>query len=89
MKKYRRNILRAAAAVLAFSVLFNAPAQQYSSLVTPYAATVKITSMTATQGPVIEAGITGGSGFTFPVFNGDESVKFDEKENALNKNLNV
>lgn len=38
---------------------------------------VSIKSMTPTQGPVVSADITGGSGFTFPVFNGDESVKFE------------
>ncbi len=27
---------------------------------------------------LVSAAITGGSGFTFPVFNGDESVKFEK-----------
>lgn len=36
-----------------------------------------ITSMTATQGPTITAGVTGGAGFTYPVFNGDASIPYD------------
>ncbi|BCJ94302.1 hypothetical protein acsn021_18710 [Anaerocolumna cellulosilytica] len=35
-----------------------------------------ITSMTATQGPQITAGVTGGAGFTYPVFNGDTSIPY-------------
>lgn len=35
-----------------------------------------ITSMTATQGPNITAGITGGAGFTYPIFNGDAAVTY-------------
>lgn len=37
-----------------------------------------ITSMSATQGPVIQAGVTGGSGFTYPVFNGDPSITYGQ-----------
>jgi beta-glucanase (GH16 family) len=35
-----------------------------------------ITSMTATQGPQITAGVTGGAGFTYPVFNGDAAIPY-------------
>ena len=35
-----------------------------------------ITSMTATQGPNITAGVTGGAGFTYPIFNGDASITY-------------
>lgn len=35
-----------------------------------------ITSMTATQGPVITADATGGSGFTYPVFNGNAAIPY-------------
>lgn len=35
-----------------------------------------ITSMTATQGPTITAGVTGGAGFTYPVFNGNTSLPY-------------
>lgn len=41
-------------------------------------AKLNITSMSATQGPELTAGVTGGSGFTYPVFNGDVSVKYDQ-----------
>ncbi len=37
-----------------------------------------VKSMTPTQGPELSADATGGSGFTFPVFNGDESIKYDQ-----------
>ncbi len=37
-----------------------------------------ITSMTATQGPMINAGITGGAGFTYPTFNGDASITYEQ-----------
>jgi beta-glucanase (GH16 family) len=36
----------------------------------------RITSMTATQGPNITAGVTGGAGFTYPIFNGDASITY-------------
>ncbi|WP_313134476.1 family 16 glycosylhydrolase [Anaerocolumna sp.] len=35
-----------------------------------------ITSMTATQGPNITAGVTGGTGFTYPIFNGDAAITY-------------
>ncbi|SHO48428.1 discoidin domain-containing protein [Anaerocolumna xylanovorans] len=35
-----------------------------------------ITSMAPTQGPVITADTTGGSGFTYPVFNGNASIPY-------------
>lgn len=35
-----------------------------------------ITSMAPTQGPDITAGVTGGSGFTYPIFNGDTAVTY-------------
>lgn len=35
-----------------------------------------ITSMTATQGPNITASVTGGAGFTYPIFNGDASITY-------------
>ncbi|MEF2966568.1 glycoside hydrolase family 16 protein [Paenibacillus sp. M1] len=35
-----------------------------------------ITAMTPTQGPEITAGITGGAGFTYPVFNNDPAIPF-------------
>ena len=37
-----------------------------------------ITSMTATQGPQLTAGVTGGCGFTYPTFNGDTSIKYEQ-----------
>lgn len=39
---------------------------------------VTITSMTATQGPVLTAGVTGGSGFTYPTFNGNASIVYSQ-----------
>lgn len=41
---------------------------------------------------LVSADITGGSGFTFPVFNGDESVKFEKAEvsqGLFQRNLNL
>lgn len=38
--------------------------------------TTTISSMTATQGPNITAGITGGAGFTYPIFNGDAAITY-------------
>lgn len=35
-----------------------------------------ITSMSPTQGPAITAGVTGGAGFTYPIFNGDASIPY-------------
>ncbi|MGZ7445475.1 glycoside hydrolase family 16 protein [Paenibacillus sp. TH7-28] len=35
-----------------------------------------ITAMTPTQGPEITAGVTGGAGFTYPVFNNDPAIPF-------------
>lgn len=35
-----------------------------------------ITAMTPTQGPVITAGITGGSGFTYPIFNNNSAIPY-------------
>ena len=35
-----------------------------------------ITSMTATQGPELTAGVTGSIGFTYPLFNGDASIPY-------------
>lgn len=35
-----------------------------------------ITSMAPTQGPNITAGVTGGAGFTYPIFNGDTGVTY-------------
>ncbi len=35
-----------------------------------------ITSMAPTQGPNITAGVTGGAGFTYPIFNGDAAVTY-------------
>ena len=37
-----------------------------------------ITSMTATQGPQLTAGVTGSCGFTYPTFNGDTSIKYEQ-----------
>ncbi|EKQ50207.1 MULTISPECIES: family 16 glycosylhydrolase [unclassified Clostridium] len=37
-----------------------------------------ITSMKATQGPNITAGVTGGAGFTYPTFNNDSSIKYEQ-----------
>lgn len=39
--------------------------------------TTTITSMTATQGPSITAGVTGGCGFTYPTFNNDTTLIYD------------
>ncbi len=36
-----------------------------------------ITSMTATDGPVLTAGPTGSIGFTYPTFNGDTNLKYE------------
>lgn len=36
-----------------------------------------ITSMTATDGPMLTAGPTGSVGFTYPTFNGDSSIIYD------------
>ncbi|MDR2889311.1 MAG: hypothetical protein LBV33_05665, partial [Lachnospiraceae bacterium] len=38
--------------------------------------TTNITAMTATQGPEIIAGVTGGAGFTYPSFNGDPAITY-------------
>lgn len=35
-----------------------------------------ITSMTATQGPLINAGVTGSVGFTYPIFNGNAAIPY-------------
>ena len=35
-----------------------------------------ITSMTATQGPLITAGVTGSVGFTYPIFNGNAAIPY-------------
>lgn len=43
----------------------------------------QITSMTATQGPQITAGITGGSGFTYPTFNGDPGITYAQVADDL------
>lgn len=37
-----------------------------------------ITSMQATQGPNITAGATGGAGFTYPTFNNNSSIKYEQ-----------
>lgn len=37
-----------------------------------------ITSMKATQGPNITAGVTGGAGFTYPTFNNDSAIKYEQ-----------
>ena len=54
----------------------------YSSILAEHAyaeaETPTVTSMQPTQGPVVEANETGGSGFTFPVFNGDKSIKYEQ-----------
>ncbi|MCQ2417598.1 MAG: family 16 glycosylhydrolase [Oscillospiraceae bacterium] len=42
-----------------------------------------IQSMTPTQGPVLTAGATGGSGFTYPVFNGDAAVTYEQVADDL------
>ncbi|MBD2846361.1 glycoside hydrolase family 16 protein [Paenibacillus sp. IB182496] len=39
--------------------------------------TTTITAMTATQGPQLTAGYTGGAGFTYPVFNNDPSIPYE------------
>ena len=44
---------------------------------------VTINSMTATQGPELTAGVTGGSGFTYPVFNGDSSIAYSQVADDL------
>ena len=46
-------------------------------------ATTTITSMTATQGPELTAGVTGGSGFTYPTFNGDASIVYSQVSDDL------
>lgn len=46
--------------------------------------TTTITSLTATQGPELTAGATGGAGFTYPVFNGDTSIKYAQVASDLN-----
>lgn len=45
--------------------------------------TTTITSMTPTQGPELTAGVTGGSGFTYPTFNGDSSIKYSQVADDL------
>lgn len=42
-----------------------------------------ITSMNVTQGPNITAGVTGGAGFTYPKFNNDSSVIYDQVASDL------
>ena len=42
-----------------------------------------IASMSATQGPEITAGVTGGAGFTYPTFNGDSSIIYDQVKDDL------
>ena len=37
-----------------------------------------IISMAPTQGPEIDAGVTGSAGFTYPVFNGNSSIKYEQ-----------
>lgn len=52
--------------------------------------TTKITSMQATQGPELTADSTGGVGFTYPTFNQDSSVTYDQISDDLDiyvKNL--
>ncbi len=44
---------------------------------------LEITSMTATQGPQIAAGITGGAGFTYPSFNGDPGITYAQVADDL------
>ncbi|THF76876.1 family 16 glycosylhydrolase [Cohnella fermenti] len=39
--------------------------------------TTTITSMTATQGPQLTAGYTGGAGFTYPIFNNNSSIPYE------------
>ena len=46
---------------------------QYTQL-----SSITINSMTATQGPQLTAGVTGGCGFTYPTFNGDTSIKYEQ-----------
>ncbi|MBP0978775.1 MAG: hypothetical protein J6P89_11480, partial [Oscillospiraceae bacterium] len=79
------NIFRNRKAVFACilsGALLLAGTQYYSSYAADFvyaeAETLTVKSMTPTQGPVVEANETGGSGFTFPVFNGDESVKYEQ-----------
>ena len=45
--------------------------------------TAAITSMVATQGPELTAGVTGGCGFTYPTFNGDSSVTYEQVADDL------
>ncbi|MCQ2464586.1 MAG: family 16 glycosylhydrolase [Oscillospiraceae bacterium] len=49
----------------------------FSSVSISAAEKIPVKSMTPTQGPELNADATGGSGFTFPVFNGDENIKFE------------
>lgn len=42
-----------------------------------------ITAMTATQGPQIIAGVTGGSGFTYPTFNNDPAITYAQVADDL------
>ena len=73
---------KAAFACVLSGALLLAGTPCYSSFVTEHAyaeaETLTVTSMQPTQGPVVEANETGGSGFTFPVFNGDESIKYEQ-----------
>lgn len=42
-----------------------------------------IKSMSATQGPVLTAGVTGSAGFTYPTFNSDSSIKYEQVASDL------
>ncbi len=55
---------------------------EYTLQFTKLSATT-ITSMTATQGPVLNAGVTGGCGFTYPTFNGDASITYEQVADDL------
>ena len=91
MKDHNKKVLRFTGALLAVSVLtcisvspLNEVCSKYTeNIFAQTSETITIKSMTPTQGPVVSADITGGSGFTFPVFNGDESVKFENVSGCL------
>lgn len=47
------------------------------------AATTVVTAMTPTQGPEIQAGYTGGSGFTHPVYNHNPAIRYEDVADDL------
>ncbi len=87
MRLIKKNMIKAASLMIALGMMTGIYSDSF--IIAPFSYEVdaleacKITSMSATQGPEITVGVTGGTGFTFPVFNNNDSVKFEQVADDL------